>query len=98
MKQHRDSIAALRRAVARLDAYALAALGVAVPSMGSLVLGLALAAGRLDGATAHAVGMLDELFQQEQWGEDHEALKRRQSVADDLALAERLLILSRETG
>jgi chaperone required for assembly of F1-ATPase len=98
VKQHRDSIAALRRAVARLDAYALAALGVAVPSMGSLVLGLALAAGRLDGATAHAVGMLDELFQQEQWGEDHEALKRRQSVADDLALAERLLILSRETG
>ena len=73
VKQHRDSVAALRRAVAALDVPALAALGVAVPALGSLVLGLALAEGRLDAATAHALGCLDELFQAEAWGEDAEA-------------------------
>ncbi len=61
VKQHRGSVAALRNAVAALDVAALAALGVAVPALGSLVLGLALAEGRLDAATAHALGALDEL-------------------------------------
>jgi chaperone required for assembly of F1-ATPase len=96
VKQHRDSIAALRRAVAACDAYALAALGVAVPSTGSLVLGLAMVAERLDAATAHTLGALDELFQAAQWGEDAEALRRRSDIAADLAVAERLLVLTRE--
>ena len=73
VKQHRDSIAALRRAVAALDVHALAALGVAVPALGSLVLGPRAGRGRLDAATAHALGCLDELFQAEPWGEDVEA-------------------------
>ena len=73
VKQHRGSVAVLREAVAALDVPALAALGVAVLRIGSLVLGLALAEGRLDAATAHALGALDELFQAEQWGEDAEA-------------------------
>ena len=77
VKQHRGSIAALRKAVAALDVPALAALGIAVPALGSLVLGLALAEGRLDAATAHALGSLDELFQAEAWGEDAEAAARR---------------------
>lgn len=95
VKQHRDSIAALRRAVAALDVPALAALGIAVPALGSLVLGLALAEGKLDAATAYSLGALDELFQAELWGEDAEAAARRQSIADDIALAERLLRLTR---
>ena len=56
VKQHRGSVAALRRAVAALDVPALAALGVAVPALGSLVLGLAMAEGRLDAASAHELG------------------------------------------
>lgn len=98
VKQHHDSIAALRRAVAGLDAYALAALGIAVPAMGSLVLGLGLAAGRLDAAGAHALGMLDELFQETQWGTDAEAVARRRNVAADIALAERMISLTRGFG
>jgi chaperone required for assembly of F1-ATPase len=96
VKQHRDSIAALRRAVAALDVDALAALGVAVPALGSLVLGLGLAEGRLDAPTAHALGALDELFQTEQWGEDAEAAARRQAIAADIALAARYIALTRE--
>ena len=95
VKQHRGSVAALRQAVASLDIAALAALGVAVPALGSLVLGLALAEGRLDAATAHALGALDELFQVEAWGEDAEAAARRRAIAADIALAERFLQLTR---
>jgi chaperone required for assembly of F1-ATPase len=95
VKQHRGAVAALRLAVAALDVPALGALGIAVPALGSVVLGLALAAGSLDAATAHALGCLDELFQGEQWGEDAEAAARRASIAADVALAERFLRLTR---
>ena len=73
----------------------LAALGIAVPALGSLVLGLALAAGALDGETAYSLGALDELFQAEQWGEDEEAANRRAAIRADVLLAERYLALTR---
>ncbi len=95
VKQHRDSIAALRGAVAALDVAALVALGIAVPALGSLVLGLAMAEGKLDPVTAHELGALDELFQAEAWGEDAEAAARRASIAADIALAARFLQLTR---
>jgi chaperone required for assembly of F1-ATPase len=96
VKQHHDSVAALRRAVAALDADALAGLGIAVPALGSLVLGLALAAGEIDADTAYRLGALDELFQAEQWGEDYEAVDRRTSMLADVALAARYIDLTRE--
>lgn len=95
VKQHRSSVAALRGAVAELDIAALAALGIAVPALGSLVLGLAMAERRLDAESAHALGALDELFQIEAWGEDAEAASRRASIAADVSLAERFLHLTR---
>jgi len=95
IRQHHDSINALRRAVAQLDLHALAALGIAVPALGSLVLGLALAEGAVDAETAHALAVLDELFQQEQWGEDAEAVARRTAVAGDIATAARFIRLTR---
>lgn len=95
VRQHRDSIAALRDAVAACDIWALAALGIAVPALGSLVLGLALADQAIDPASAFALGALDELFQVEQWGEDEQAAARRRAVAEDIALAARLIDLTR---
>ncbi len=95
VRQHHDSINALRRAVAEYDPYVLAGLGIAVPALGSLVLGLALAEAHLDAAEAFVLGSLEELFQAEQWGEDAEAAKRRASVAADIALAERFIRLAR---
>ena len=93
LEQPPDSLAALRRAVAALDPLGLAALGVAVPALGSLVLGLALAAGALDAATAHRLGALDALYQAEIWGEDAEAVASRAAVQADIALAGRVLAL-----
>jgi chaperone required for assembly of F1-ATPase len=97
-KQHRSSVAALRNAAAALDAHALAALGLAVPALGSLILGLAMAEGQLDANAAHALGVLDELFQAEQWGEDASAATRRSAIAAEVTLAARFLELTRPTA
>lgn len=96
VKQHHDSVKALRRVVASLDIHVLAALGIAVPALGSLVLGLALAEQVLDAETAHTLGALDELFQIEKWGEDVEATRRLESLAADVVLADRFIRLTRE--
>lgn len=93
--QDPQALRALRRAVAALDADTLAGLGVAVPAMGSLVLGLALADGRLDATTAHRLASLDELFQAELWGVDAEAEARRRAIAADIAVAARFMELAR---
>jgi chaperone required for assembly of F1-ATPase len=95
VKQPRGSVAALRTAVAAMDVPALAALGVVVPALGSLVLGLAMAEGRLAAASAHELGALDELFQAEAWGEDAEAAARRAAIAADIAVAGQFLQLTR---
>jgi chaperone required for assembly of F1-ATPase len=96
IRQHRDTVAALRGAVAVLEVEVLAALTIAVPALGSLVLGLALAERKLDAQAAHALGALDELFQAEQWGEDTEAAARRAAIAADIALAARFIALTKE--
>ena len=93
--QDTRAVAALAQAVAAHDALALAALGIAVPALGSLVLGLALAAGRLDAATAHALATLDETFQEEIWGRVDEAAVRRARIAGEVAVAGRFLELCR---
>ena len=95
VRQHKDSIAALRRAVAAQDAYALAGLGILVPSLSSLVLGLAVVAGSLDADAAHRLGALEELFEVDQWGDDVDGAARRDSVHRDVRLAAGFIRLSR---
>jgi chaperone required for assembly of F1-ATPase len=90
-----QALAALARAVAAHRPLELAALGVAVPALGSLVLGLALAAGRLDAGAAHDLATLDERFQEEFWGLDAEAESRRARAAAEVELAARFLALAR---
>jgi len=90
-----DSLRALHAAVSAHSAFGLSALGIAVPALGSLVLGLALSAGHLDAAEVHRLAILDETYQEEFWGTDGEALARRAKIAEELALAARLLELSR---
>jgi chaperone required for assembly of F1-ATPase len=93
--QEPQALAALASAVAAYRAPELAALGVAVPALGSLVLGLGLAAGELDAAEAYALSTLDDTFQAEIWGEDEEASARRRAVGEEVAIAGRFLALCR---
>ncbi|MGF1641725.1 MAG: ATP12 family chaperone protein, partial [Rhodospirillales bacterium] len=85
--QPAGAVAALRAAVERLDDPALTALAAIVPVCGSLVVGLALAAGRIDAETAFEVSQLDERYQSGRWGEDREAMERRRRLRDDLRSA-----------
>lgn len=89
-----ESVRALMSAVAAHDPATLAALGVAVPALGSLVLGLALAARRLDAESAYALSVIDETFEEELWGIDAAAGKRRQDIRAEIVLAARFMELS----
>lgn len=92
--QEAQALAALHRAVAAHPPVALSALGVLVPGLGSVVLGLAVACGRLTAEGAHDLATLDERFQERFWGIDAEAAARRQRMAGEIALAARLLHLA----
>ena len=91
------SLAALAQAVAACDPLVLAGLGLAVPALGSLVLGLAMAAGALDADTAHDLTTLDEVFQEQLWGRDAEAAARRARVLAELGVANRFMTLAQAT-
>lgn len=93
--QPQDSVTRAEAALAELDGWRLAGLGLAVPASGSLVVGLALVEERLDGDTAFDVSQLDESFQIELWGEDSEATRRRDALRRDLDAAARFIALSR---
>ena len=93
--QDPEALRAVRSVLEASTASVLAGLGLAVPALGSLVLGLALADGALDAHRAHEIAALDELFQAEQWGTDAWALERRRNVERDVLLAARFLELAR---
>ncbi len=93
--QDGEAVAAVREVLRAQPAHVLAGLGIVVPALGSVVLGLALAAGALDAQRAYEIASLEERFQAEQWGEDNDAAKRRAHVASDIALAARFIELAR---
>ena len=88
-----EALAALRAVVAAKSDLELTALNAAVTAAGSLVIGLALGAGRIDAAAAFEAAQLDESYQIERWGEDPEAARRRAAIHADLEAAERLMAL-----
>lgn len=92
-QQDRQVFAALKAALDPLDPWQLAAVALAVSISGSLVIGLALADGRLTPDQAFDLAELDSSYQIETWGEDAEATERRAGVRGDLELAKRFLDL-----
>lgn len=94
-EQPPESLAKICAAVEAYDAFALAGLAMAVRASGSLVVGLALAEGRLSPEEALAAAELDETYSIEQWGEDPIAADRRANLLADLAAARRFLDLLR---
>ncbi|WP_424814124.1 ATP12 family chaperone protein [Roseococcus sp. YIM B11640] len=94
IRQDPASLETLHRAVGALSPMALSALGVLVPVLSSLVLGLAVHRGALTHEEAQRIALIDELFQEERWGLDWEAEERRGKVAGDLAVAARLARLA----
>ena len=93
--QSPEALATLQRAIAAQDDYALAALHTFSSITGSLVLGLAVLEGELAPAEAFTLSRLDEAYQAETWGADHEAQERATRLALEMELAARLVLLSR---
>lgn len=96
LAQPEASLAALRAALAGQDGVTLAALGVMVPALGSLVLGLAVAGGAVAGREAHDLAELEGDYQAEIWGIDAEAAARRARIGREIAEAARFLVLAQE--
>ena len=90
------SVASLRQALEAQDDPGLTGLGVLVPALGSLVLGLAVAEGALAPAEATRLALLDEQYQLEQWGPDDETLARHAAVLRDAEDAARFISFSRQ--
>ncbi len=93
--QPAEAIERLAAFVGVLGDWELIALDRAAGLTGSLVLGLAMASGRLDAAGAFAAAHVDEDFQAEKWGRDVEAESRRRQMGSELAAAARFLQLAR---
>jgi chaperone required for assembly of F1-ATPase len=98
IEQPAESLAALEARLKSLDDYALVATQAAIAILGSAVLGLALALGRLTPADAFALSRLDEEFQAEKWGRDAEADERADLLLTDLEAAGRFIRLASAPG
>lgn len=71
--QPEAAVAKLAQAVHAVEPFAMTALHDLITLTGSLVLGLAVAEGRLSAKQAWDLSRIDELWQIEQWGADEEA-------------------------
>lgn len=92
-----DALGRIEAAVAAVTPLGLAAVHLATGSLGSAVIALALAEGRLDAEAAFRTAYFDELHQMEAWGEDAEAKARLDRIRADVAAAAeftRLLVKS----
>jgi chaperone required for assembly of F1-ATPase len=96
--QQATALARMQAAVAEFDDFGLAALHDLVGMTGSLVLGLAVAAGALTARAAWDASRVDEDWQREQWGADEDADALAAQKAADLIHAERFLWLARGRG
>lgn len=95
ISQDVEAIAALGRAVRALPPFELAALHELVSLSGSLVLGLATAAGTRPAETIWTMSRIDEDWQIAQWGRDDEAEAVAELKRDAFLTAHRFLTLSR---
>ena len=91
--QSDGSAEAVQTAVESFDVFSLAGLHLVTSACGSVVLGLAVADARIDGATACELSLIDETFQIEEWGEEPEATKRRAGLLEDITAAAEYLRL-----
>jgi len=89
-----DAVARIRARLDTRDVYRLAATHVATTLLGSAVLALALARGRIDAGAAWSAAHIDEDFQAEQWGRDDEAEARSRQRRSELDAAATVIALA----
>ena len=96
VEQPAEAIEAVRRVIAKeTSPFWLAGLHVMTTLTGSVLIALMHAAGGLTVEDAWRAAHADELFQESRWGEDHEAMVRRDVREADFRAASRFLQLAR---
>ncbi len=93
INQPPSTAAALHGILSTQENYTIAALGAVIPALGSFVLGFALATKALSAEAACKAAFLDELWQEDHWGADDEAVNRRASIIHDVSLSARFMEL-----
>jgi chaperone required for assembly of F1-ATPase len=95
VEQAPEAVARLAEAIGGFDAFALAACHVMTTLTGSALLALAHMDGRLTLEEAWNAAHVDEDFQISRWGEDAEAIKRRDLRKAEMTAAAQFFQLSR---
>ena len=85
-----NGLAAALTALSNLEVTAVSGIAAAT---GSLVIGFAVKHGRLSPEEAANIGLLDELFQMEQWGEDEITQERHAAIRQEINESARFLEL-----
>lgn len=93
--QPREAVDVLRARVTAFDDFVLAAFQRATGALGSVVLALAMTAGRMGAEEAWAASTIDEAYQADRWGQDSEAEEVRGVLRSELAAADRFIRLCR---
>lgn len=83
-EQKNDEVENFRRFLSGLSNKELAAFWLAALNMRSELLAAALVKGKIDADTAFAAANLEELWQNESWGEDEDAARARKSLLTEL--------------
>jgi chaperone required for assembly of F1-ATPase len=91
VSQPEEVAKALASAVDSLADMELTGVASVAQASGSLIIALALAAERIDAATACEAALLDESYQIERWGMVEESMERRQRLKDDIVYADRFI-------
>ena len=91
-----ETMGPLKASIASYGAIRLSALNSAVAACGSLIVGLALAEGRVSAEEAFEIAELESGYQIDRWGEDIEATKRRTRLRADISAAAAVLEATRE--
>lgn len=97
LPQSEGALRNLKQHIETYNEFVLSGLHMVTAACGSVAIGLAVAEGRLDGVAAWELSLIDETWQIEQWGEDEEATKRRETLRTDIGAAATFLTLCRET-
>lgn len=92
--QPQNSLDSYRKRIAEFRPFSLTALHDLIMLSGSLVLGLAVAARRIQADDAWDISRIDETFQIEQWGEDEDAMEAAALKQEAFRHAERFLRLA----
>ena len=93
IEQPAESLAKIQDWLSQRDDWQLSALQVLIPTLGSVGLGCAVFDGWLTAAQASEAAMLEELYQNEHWGTEPEAVERRQGMMQEVDNCCRFLFL-----